>query len=327
MSFLDHLNESVINIEDLFEAVEYALVEDLLDESVEHFKDLPNAWKKIVATKYGRRAGENSEVVIKSTGDIKNKSAFNKIFKQSLKDTSEAAGVIVEVEGVAAFAIINNYDKKFSIVFDDGNMKKIGRSRWDRGSRWSAGRYIKWTDSTLGVQETIDAIEQILIDAVISKINGSIEDEDKKVKTANMNDVFGNLHIAVKVIMPDEKRKEKSASRIEARGDSTESLKANRRRVIKKYTKTHIESFIKDLKNDIPKIDDVEELLLKAAEGETVEFNVKDLQKRLDNLNYVLRRFTSAYKSGKIKDNWKGELDWDMQYLKDAIDRLHGKND
>ena len=68
-------------------------------------------------------------------------------------------------------------------------------------------------------------------------------------------------------------------------------------------------------------------VLLKAAEGETVEFNVKDLQKRLDNLNYVLRRFTSAYKSGKIKSDWKNELDWDMKYLKDAIDRFHGKND
>lgn len=43
MSFLDHLNKSVINIEDLFETVEYALVEDLSDESVEHFNDLPNS--------------------------------------------------------------------------------------------------------------------------------------------------------------------------------------------------------------------------------------------------------------------------------------------
>lgn len=327
MSFLDHLNESVINIEDLFETVEYALVEDLLDESVEHFKDLPNAWKKAF-TRYDKFAGENSEIEIKSTGKIKNKTAFNKLLKDSLKDTADNAGVIIEVDDMPVLAIINNYDKRFNLIANDGNLKKIARSRWDRGTRHTSGRIHKWESGDFKVQESVDQITQTLVDLAIDKANAQIEDESKFLTSMSLDDVIASLNITVKVVSRDRQRIAKNVERSNERNfGNKDSLAANRRAVIKKYTKENIVSLVDDIKNSLPKIDDVEELLLKAAEGETVEFNVKDLQKRLDNLNYVLRRFTSAYKSGKIKSNWKNELDWDMKYLKDAIDRLHGKND
>lgn len=330
MSFLDHLNESVINIEDLFETVEYALVEDLLDESVEHFKDLPNAWKKAF-TRYDKFAGENSEIEIKSTGKIKNKTAFNKLLKDSLKDTADNAGVIIEVDDMPVLAIINNYDKRFNLIANDGNLKKITRSRWDRGTRHTSGRIHKWESGDFKVQESVDQITQTLVDLAIDKANAQIEDESKFLTSMSLDDVIASLNITVKVVSRDRQRIAKNVERNNDRNErnfgNKDSLAANRRAVIKKYTKENIASLVDDIKNSLPKIDDIEELLLKAAEGETVEFNVKDLQKRLDNLNYVLRRFTSAYKSGKIKSDWKNELDWDMKYLKDAIDRFHGKND
>ena len=330
MSFLDHLNEATMNLDELFESTTQVTEVEFLEESIKSFADLPNAWKKVF-TSWGKTAGENSEIEIKSTGILKNKTAYNKLFKESLKDTTDNAGIIIEVDSLPVLAIINNYEKKFNLLSNDGNLKKIARSQWNRGSFRRSSGLIKWESGDFKVQETFDQITKTLVNLAIDKANAQIEDESKFLTSMSLDDVIASLNITVKVVSRDRQRIAKNVERNNDRNErnfgNKDSLAANRRAVIKKYTKENIASLVDDIKNSLPKIDDIEELLLKAAEGETVEFNVKDLQKRLDNLNYVLRRFTSAYKSGKIKSDWKNELDWDMKYLKDAIDRLHGKND
>lgn len=324
MSFLDHLNESAINVEDLFENTEFTSEDEFLEESVKSFADLPNKWKKVF-TRYDKVAGENSEIEIKSTGKIKNKTAFNKLLKDSLKDTADNAGVIIEVDDMPVLAIINNYDKRFNLIANDGNLKKIARERWDRGTRHTSGRIHKWESGDFKVQESVDQITQTLVDLAIDKANAQIEDESKFLTSMSLDDVIASLNITVKVVNRDRQRIAKNVERNNDRNERNfginDSLTKNRRTVIKKYTKENIASLVDDIKNSLPKIDAVEDLLLKAAEGEDVELDVAGLKSKIDSLNSILFAFKRAYKSGKIKSGWKNELDWDMKYLKDAIDK------
>lgn len=327
MSFLEHLNESTIDVEELFENSEFSTEAEFLEEAIKSFADLPNKWKKVFA-RFDKVAGENSEIEVKSTGTIKNKTAFNKLLKDSLKETDTNAGVIIEVDDMPALAIINNYEKRFNLIANDGSLKKITRSRWDRGTLNRSGRLHKWDSGDFKVQESLDQITQTLVDLAIDKANSQIEDESKFLTSMNLDDVIASLNITVKVVKRDRKRIEKNVERNNDRNDrnfgNKDSLATNRRAVIKKYTKENIAVLVDEIKDSLPKIDEVETLLLKAAEGEDVTLDVGTLKAKVDSLNSILFAFKRAYKTGKIKSDWKNELDWDMKYLKDAIEK-HSK--
>lgn len=322
MSFLDHLNEATMNLDELFDSTTYVAEEEFLEESIKTFADLPNAWKKVFA-RGDKFAGENSEIEIKSTGTLKNKTAYNKLFKESLKDTTDNAGIIIEVDGLAVLALINNYEKKFNLLSNDGNLKKILRTQWDRGTLHRSGGLRKWHSGDLKVQETFDQITQTLTELAIDKTNSNIEDESKFVKTMTIDDVISTLDITVKVVKRDRKRIEKNVERSNDRNDrnfgNKDSLAANRRAVIKKYTKENIADLVNDIKDSLPKIDEVEDILMQAAEGKDVNIDVKGLKEKVDSLNSILFAFKQAYKSGKIRSGWENELDWDMKYLRDII--------
>ena len=322
MSFLDHLNEATMNLDELFESTTQVAEVEFLEESIKSFADLPNAWKKVF-TRWDKFAGENSEIEIKSTGTIKNKTAYNKLFKESLKDSADNAGIIIEVDGLAVLALINNYEKKFNLLSNDGNLKKILRTQWDRGTLHRSGGLRKWHSNDLRVQETFDQITQTLTELAIDKANSNIEDESKFVKTMTLDDVISTLDITVKLVKRDRKRIEKNVERSNDRNDrnfgNKDSLADNRRAVIKKYTKENIADLVNDIKDALPKIDEVEDILMQAAEGKDVNIDVKGLKEKVDSLNSILSAFKQAYKKGKIKSDWKNELDWDMRYLRDII--------
>ena len=322
MSFLDHLNETTMNLDELFDSTTQVAEVEFLEESIKSFADLPNAWKKVFA-RWDKFAGENSEIEIKSTGILKNKTAYNKLFKESLKDTTDNAGIIIEVDGLAVLALINNYEKKFNLLSNDGNLKKILRTQWDRGTLHRSGGLRKWHSGDLKVQETFDQITQTLTNLAIDKTNSNIEDESKFVKTMTIDDVISTLDITVKVVKRDRKRIEKNVERSNDRNDrnfgNKDSLAANRRAVIKKYTKENIADLVNDIKDSLPKIDEVEDILMQAAEGKDVNIDVKGLKEKVDSLNSILFAFKQAYKKGKIKSDWKNELDWDMKYLSNII--------
>ena len=322
MSFLDHLNEATMNLDELFDSTTYVAEEEFLEESIKTFADLPNAWKKVFA-RGDKFAGENSEIEIKSTGTLKNKTAYNKLFKESLKDTANNAGVVIEVDGLPVLAMINNYEKRFNLISNDGNLKKITRSQWDRGTLHRSGGLKKWQSGDFKVQETFDQITQTLTELAIDKTNSNIEDESKFVKTMTIDDVISTLDITVKVVKRDRKRIEKNVERSNDRNDrnfgNKDSLAANRRAVIKKYTKENIADLVNDIKDSLPKIDEVEDILMQAAEGKDVNIDVKGLKEKVDSLNSILFAFKQAYKKGKIKSGWENELDWDMKYLRDII--------
>lgn len=322
MSFLDHLNEATMNLDELFDSTTYVAEEEFLEESIKTFADLPNAWKKVFA-RGDKFAGENSEIEIKSTGTLKNKTAYNKLFKESLKDTANNAGVVIEVDGLPVLAMINNYEKRFNLISNDGNLKKITRSQWDRGTLHRSGGLKKWQSGDFKVQETFDQITQTLTELAIDKTNSNIEDESKFVKTMTIDDVISTLDITVKVVKRDRKRIEKNVERSNDRNDrnfgNKDSLADNRRAVIKKYTKENIADLVNDIKDSLPKIDEVEDILMQAAEGKDVNIDVKGLKEKVDSLNSILFAFKQAYKKGKIKSDWKNELDWDMKYLSNII--------
>lgn len=329
MSFLDHLNEATMNLDELFDSTTYVAEEEFLEESIKTFADLPNAWKKVFA-RGDKFAGENSEIEIKSTGTLKNKTAYNKLFKESLKDTANNAGVVIEVDGLPVLAMINNYEKRFNLISNDGNLKKITRSQWDRGTLHRSGGLKKWQSGDFKVQETFDKITQTLVDLAIDKANSNIEDESKFLTSMSLEDVISSLDITVKVVKRDRKRVEKNVARNNDRNERNfglkDSLVTNRRAVIKKFTKNNIEELVTDIKNSLPKIDELEDILMKAAEGEDVNIDVKGLKEKVDSLNSILYAFKQAYKNGKIKSDWKTELDWDMKYLTKAI-KKHKEQD
>ena len=64
---------------------------------------------------------------------------------------------------------------------------------------------------------------------------------------------------------------------------------------------------------------------MQAAEGKDVNIDVNGLKEKVDALNSILFAFKHAYKSGKIKSDWKNELDWDMKYLRNIIKKHKGE--
>ncbi len=328
MSFLDHLNEATMNLDELFESTTQVTEVEFLEESIKSFADLPNAWKKVF-TRHDKFAGENSEIEIKSTGILKNKTAYNKLFKESLKDTTDNAGIIIEVDSLPVLAIINNYEKKFNLLSNDGNLKKIARSQWDRGSFRRSSGLIKWESCDFKVQETFDQITKTLVNLAIDKANSNIKDESKFLTSMSLDDAIASLNITVKVVKRDRNRIEKNVARNNDRNDrnfgNKDSLAANRRTVIKKYTKENIADLVNDIKDSLPKIDEVEDILMQAAEGKDVNIDVNGLKEKVDALNSILFAFKHAYKSGKIKSDWKNELDWDMKYLRNIIKKHKGE--
>lgn len=324
MSFLDHLQSLHESVEDLFEQVELTTTEELLDEAVEKFADIPAVWKKKFSNAYDGKAGENSEITIKTTGRIKNKSALTKVLKDTLttvNDKNETAGAIIEIENKPAAAIFRSDDKKFNFVTDAGVVKRIVRSRRSYNKYTSHNTY-QFNDSTLGIQETIEKIERLLTDAAVDVTNGQTEDESKHVKHVDLVTSLSLLNVTIKIVAHDKVRAEISASRKDNKNIDTDSLKANRRTTITKYTKEHIKPLYDDIQKSIPKFVDIDDLLLRAANGERVKIDLKDVKENLDNLNYVLNAFADAYKEGKIRSGWKNELDWDMKYLSDAIKKI-----
>lgn len=324
MSFLDHLNESALNIDDLFESVEI-IDEAMLEEAINKFNDLPAAWKKLTTS--GRNAGENSEIEVKSTGRIKNKTALNKLLKQSLTDAEENAGVIIEIDGNPIMMVLQYYrDKKYRVVLNDGNMKKVIKSRWDRGTRYSAGRMYTWQESDMRIQETIDAINDTLRRIANIKINNAEDDESKHTSNTSIEDTIAVLDITFKVLHRDAQRQAKQGERRDAKSDR-DDFKNNARAVIKKFTAEHVSGLVDEIKEQLPKISDVEELLNRAANGEKVVFDVKGIEERIKRLNRVLYYFEDAHKDGKVKDkSWNGQsakLSWDMKQL---VSILKGKD-
>ena len=127
------------------------------------------------------------------------------------------------------------------------------------------------------------------------------------------------LNVTIKIVAHDKVRAALQNDRKNNKNVDNDSLKANRRTTITKYTKEHIKPLYDDIQNSIPKLGDIDDLLLRASNGERVSIDLTDVKENLDKLNSALYAFTGAYKAGKIKSGWKNELDWDMKYLIDTI--------
>ena len=301
MSFKDFLtaplNESVLD--------------QLLHESVETFADVPSKWKKLLAYKY---AGADSEIEVKNSGIIKNKTRFNSIFKTALEDSDSYPGVVIEVDNKPVMLIRTAFSNsnKFQIHFDNGNIKTVARSY--RGTNYE--------DSDLNITESLRAIAETLVQIATAKHNESGA-EDDKVERVSDAQMFSELDISIKVIQRDRVRIDKNNTRRDnAKIDS--SLTANARTVIKKYTKENIASGLTRLHNDIPSINDIEDLLVRAAEGEEVSIDINSIIDRLKALNAIITGFTSAYKTGKIHYPWdNGKIDGDVSWLKKRIDAFN----
>ena len=222
MSFLDHLNALNESVEDLFEHVEEITSEEFLDESIEKFADIPATWKRKFSNTYIGRAGENSEITIKTTGRIKNKSALTKVLKDTLttvNDKTETSGAIIEIENNPSAAIFRSDDKKFNFVTDAGVVKQIVRSRRSYNRRGSRNTY-QFNDSALGIQETIDRIERLLTDAAVDITNGQEEDESKHVNHVNLVDALAMLNVTIKIVAHDKVRAALQNDRKNNKGES-----------------------------------------------------------------------------------------------------------
>lgn len=321
MSFLDHLQSLHESVEDLFEQVELTTTEELLDEAVEKFADIPNTWKKSFV-KGRASAGENSEMVVKTTGRIKNKSALNKVLKDTLNDVVNNAGAIIEIDGKSVAAIFSEYggEKKYKIADDANKLKEVSRSHAGTFRNNYVRHYYK--DSTLGIQETIDGIYAILGSAAAPVLNSKEEDETKHIKIAGIEDALSIFNITITVVGNDAQRAAKAKERADNRTTDDSNpvgSTAIRQKVITKFTKEHLEPLYKRIESNLPKLDSLEKMMANAIEGKTAEVNIKDITDDLNKLNSILNSFRSAYKTGKIKKGWQSELDYDMRWLNDRL--------
>lgn len=312
MSFLNYLNEK--NNNDLVDYIIESVSVDVLEEAIENFADLPNAWKKILSRR--SNAGENSEIETFKY-QVKNEASFNKAISDAFKKSVESSYIIVEVEN-QPFALLYNtnseYDpEKFALTTLDG--KSITIQRYVNGTRKNnyKGYYVPKT--YFKTNEAKDKLK----DEVLGFAKSVIEDGDN----IEWADLFKKLSINIVLVKPDTIRSVVASKRKDNKA-FVDNLNTNKKKVIRKFMVDVVENIIEDIKNTSIIVKDANEILDDILEGKKVDFtSIKDNQTTVANkfseLSRILDAFKSAYSSGKIMDTnyWdeKGKAGMNIRYL------------
>lgn len=320
MSFSNYLSEKRSTLVDVEYMVESTNVE-MLEEAIEKFADLPNAWKKILS-KSSLKAGENSEVETHKY-PAKNEASFNKSISDAFKKSTENSFIIIEVED-QPFALLYNSNsdhdpEKFSFTTTDGNSitsRKFidGNRRNNYKGYYAPQRYFKTNEAKDKLKFEVLEFAKTVIE------NGS---------ELRWDDLFKLLTINVVLVKGDAVRAEISSKRKDAR-DYVDNISTAKKKVIRNFMVDVVDNIVEDIKRSTIQLKDADELLDDILEGKELDYDaIKDLSStinaKVSDLERILKAFKSAYNSGKIMNHnyWeeKAGAGMDLKYLLKAIKR------
>lgn len=316
MSFVQFLTEEAI----VLESTKLLIEAQVLEEKINSFADLPNAWKKKLGNQYEPNKGENSAVET-ITYKAKGESQLNKAVTDAFKKSDEET-----------FAIIQFHDEPFMLLYNDGidGGKKFRFYTVD-GSTLKYREYVRgrqgsyFADSdTFKTNEAKQRIKEEIIKFAKARLENADELSDAQI--------FDSLDISVVVVKNDKSRIEKRAERREAKY-AVDSLTSNKRKVIKKFTTNVVQKIIDDINNSIININDADKIINDIIAGKAINiessFDAKSVADKIYGLRKILKEFKTAYDGGRIMDpKWykeKADADYYIEYLLSSIKKYEAE--
>lgn len=314
MSFLNYLSEQQVQLD----IVELLIESEILEEQLNSFNDLPNAWKKNIS--FYNDAGENSKIIT-TNYKTKNESQFNKSISDAFKLSNEHSLIIISVFD-QPFAMIYNtqseYDpEKFKIITVNGSSIKH-EHHTNMGRKYDYKSYV----NTKEYFKTNAAKDKIKLELSLFAKSISSNEDDKKL---TYSEIISNLDISISVVHADENRAEKRAERKENKKGATKSLTDNKKAVIRKFMKEVVTEIIEDIQKTVINVDDVDKILDDVINDKNVDItDIADKTKeKLSHLQRLLSQFSNAYKDGTIMDykhyDGKGRAGY---YIKDVLQAI-----
>lgn len=295
-----------------------------LDETVNRFSELPNAWKK-VAVQAGIKAGLNSEVVtIFRKGAIKTDKNLQTQLEK-LKSSAKTYSIVwVELGGQELVAIIHDdnamqRDEKYRVKKADGVDAIVKKSRQVnpgayRGGRYEPPRYSEWESKTMGADDAYWAAYRLI--AEIAK--SSMPDSDPKEA---LNAFIEGKDVVIKGLTRDEKRVEVGQERRAARaGDASSDLSAQsiRNRAIAKVVENRVGEIIDGAVKDVT----ITPASIKIAFQSAVQGRYEPLQPfDVTPINRALKTIADTMK-GDVQisqRNWYGDDGKKLSYSMKAV--------
>jgi hypothetical protein len=305
------------------------------DEAPGALAALPDALKKLVANKWNKMGGENSEIVTVGTVQGKSFPALNSLLRKAILEVKNYVMVWVEMDGhVIAGVQGDPYGQNtFNLFFPDGSvMTKTdqvtvrGTGKWDR-------RLNKFVPPKYFNQQRRDMKSTEAQESLYGAIYGMYKNAQAEVG-ADVDNFLQSHSFTVKGISVDKNRIAVAADRKAAKvGDPEGDLQ---REALRKLIQRKLGPLIAEIRSVLPSEEDIMSAIdnpqTNRNGGRLAAIDTKLLDEKMQKLSAVIYAAQSALSVGssyyrgsnpRSKDfNGKPELNYSTKALLDALNKI-----